>query len=324
MTRSPFSPPPCGKARSGRSRDWAAITWPAPPGTPPLSRSCGGGSTVTRSRSRSWSPTPTRPPRSARSGRPSAPCCGRLNVRSFYYANCRLPPPTLPRKGRGGKSLPLAGEGWGGGWIVQRSRRQPLARRDVAVYAAASSPVAGGGRRPARHDQRQPLRRADRLPRRRGAEKLAGIADLFLVHDRPIHVRCDDSVTRVVEGLELPLRRSRGYAPRPIELPVDVLAADPGGGRPAQGDICPGPRSAGVPQPPPGRPRPFRGVPGVREGRGPLPASLRRRAAGTGPRSAPGLCHDPVCAASGQREGPPCSRCNIIMRTWPPAWRNTG
>ncbi len=58
--------------------------------------------------------------------------------------------------------------------------------------------------------------------------KLAGIADLFLVHDRPIHVRCDDSVTRMVDGLELPMRRSRGYAPRPIELPfrcpVPILA----------------------------------------------------------------------------------------------------
>jgi hydrogenase maturation protein HypF len=52
-------------------------------------------------------------------------------------------------------------------------------------------------------------------------EKLAGIADIFLVHNRPIHVRCDDSVTRIVDGVELPLRRSRGYAPRPIELPVD-------------------------------------------------------------------------------------------------------
>lgn len=51
--------------------------------------------------------------------------------------------------------------------------------------------------------------------------KLNGIADLFLVHDRPIHVRCDDSVTRVVAGKELPLRRSRGYAPRPIELPFE-------------------------------------------------------------------------------------------------------
>jgi hydrogenase maturation protein HypF len=50
-------------------------------------------------------------------------------------------------------------------------------------------------------------------------QKLAGIADLYLVHNRPIHVRCDDSVTRIVEDIELPLRRSRGYAPRPIALP---------------------------------------------------------------------------------------------------------
>ncbi len=50
-------------------------------------------------------------------------------------------------------------------------------------------------------------------------ETLCGIADLFLSHDRAIHVRCDDSVTRVVSGIESPLRRSRGYAPQPIALP---------------------------------------------------------------------------------------------------------
>ncbi len=50
--------------------------------------------------------------------------------------------------------------------------------------------------------------------------QLRGKADFFVVHNRPIHTRCDDTVTRIVAGLELPLRRSRGRAPEPIALPV--------------------------------------------------------------------------------------------------------
>lgn len=50
-------------------------------------------------------------------------------------------------------------------------------------------------------------------------ERLRGIADGFLVHDRPIARPVDDSVVRVVLGDTMILRRARGYAPLPLPLP---------------------------------------------------------------------------------------------------------
>ncbi len=54
---------------------------------------------------------------------------------------------------------------------------------------------------------------------REALERLAGIADLFLVHNRPLARHVDDSIVRVMAGRELILRRARGYAPLPVQLP---------------------------------------------------------------------------------------------------------
>jgi len=48
--------------------------------------------------------------------------------------------------------------------------------------------------------------------------RLGNLADVYLLHDREIHTRCDDSVSMLLEGAPYLTRRSRGYAPDPVRL----------------------------------------------------------------------------------------------------------
>ena len=56
---------------------------------------------------------------------------------------------------------------------------------------------------------------------REAVERLAGIADAFLVHNRPIARHVDDSIVRLMAGREMVLRRARGYAPLPVSLKAE-------------------------------------------------------------------------------------------------------
>ncbi len=64
----------------------------------------------------------------------------------------------------------------------------------------------------------EPIAYADDDARRR----LGAIADSFLTHDRPIRTRTDDSVVREVAGAPMMIRRSRGYVPGSIRLPLEA------------------------------------------------------------------------------------------------------
>jgi hydrogenase maturation protein HypF len=64
--------------------------------------------------------------------------------------------------------------------------------------------------------------------------RLSEIADAFLAHDRPIHRRCEDSVVR----RDLPVRRSRGYVPSSVSLPVHARRAIVAAGAELKSTFC--------------------------------------------------------------------------------------
>jgi hydrogenase maturation protein HypF len=65
-------------------------------------------------------------------------------------------------------------------------------------------------------------------------DRLSPIADAFLAHDRPIHRRCEDSVVRA----SFPIRRSRGYAPAAIPLPVPARSPIVAAGAELKSTFC--------------------------------------------------------------------------------------
>lgn len=68
--------------------------------------------------------------------------------------------------------------------------------------------------------------------------RLGEIADAFLIGNRDIHMRCDDSVMRIVEGVSYPIRRARGFAPRPISVSVSFDVPVLGAGTELKNTFC--------------------------------------------------------------------------------------
>ncbi|MBS3886564.1 MAG: carbamoyltransferase HypF [Dethiobacter sp.] len=109
------------------------------------------------------------------------------------HANCRLPRQLAPRLGTLGVMLPYT------------PLHHLLFGDSLDVLVMTSGNDSG---LPLVKDNEQSLR------------ELGGLADYMLVHNREIHRRCDDSLALVVDATPVLLRRSRGYVPDPVTVPV--------------------------------------------------------------------------------------------------------
>ena len=119
--------------------------------------------------------------------------------------------------------------------------------------------------------------------------RLGGIADAFLTHDRPIHIRTDDSVVRPFRGRPAVLRRSRGYAPEPLAVrnrfsrPVLACGAE------LKNTFCLGRGAACVPLAAHRGSGELRDAALVHRGHRALPAAVRRHPGAGRARPAPGV-----------------------------------
>ena len=189
------------RARSSPSRGSAATTWPAGPTTrQAVARAAGAqaprGQAVRADGAAAWRPRASSCTRGRRRRRCSSrasgrSCCARRRPGAAVAAA------VAPRSRELGVMLPYS----------------PLHHLLLADTGSTLVMTSGNV-----SDEPIAYRDDDAL------ERLAAIADLFLLHDRPIETRTDDSVVRAVRvgGTRRPLmlRRSRGYVPASIALPV--------------------------------------------------------------------------------------------------------
>ena len=165
--------------------------------------------------------------------------------------------------------------------------------------------------------------------------RLAGIADLFLVHDREIEARADDSVARIVLGRPLVLRRARGFVPSPVAVSAPLPSPGAGLRGASQERLLPGVRRRGGPRPARRRPR--------RTSRRCAPSRSRwrgsRASSGCAPRSSPTTSTRSTSppatrwsapAARGSRPSPSSTTTPTPRPPWPStpstdrSWRSPG
>ena len=193
---TPPSPRSCGRERSWPSRASAATTWPSMRPTRRPSPSCGAASSATTSRSPSWWPRSTLPSSCATLD-PAARDAARLAAAG---RSCSLR--AAPEHGVAAAVAP---------GLAELGLFLPYTPLHHLLLARVGRPlVMTSG-----NYSDEPIAHTDDD----AVARLGPLADRLVTHNRPIHIRCDDSVVRSTPARLQVLRRSRGYAPEPLPLP---------------------------------------------------------------------------------------------------------